>query len=79
MVKLPRDGIGFASGVVLKRARDDNGQLNGDPILDTSVSEVKLAKGGLLTGIMPTEHIDSQVDGIIMDKGHKKLITLNTN
>ena len=48
-VKLPKDGHTFATGKVIGRARDINGELigksNPNPLLDTSVFEVRMEDG----------------------------------
>ena len=48
---IPRDGHTFATGRVVKRARDDTGELigktNSNPFLDTSVYEVEFEDGAV--------------------------------
>ncbi len=68
-VMLPRDGIQFANGVVLRRARDENGELIGksstNPLLDTSVYEVRFEDGAVerYHANIIAEHIYAQIDG----------------
>ena len=68
-VMLPRDGIQFGKGIVLKRARDENGELigksNSNPVLDTSVYEVRFEDGAVerYHANIIAEHIYSQIDG----------------
>ena len=44
-VRIPKDGHSFAVGKVVKRVRDDNGELigkpNSNPLLDTSLYEIQ--------------------------------------
>ena len=67
-VKLPRDGHTFATGKVIKRARDSEGLLigksNPNPLLDTSVYEVQFEDGEVerYNANIIAEHIYSQVD-----------------
>ena len=68
-VMLPRGGHTFASGRVLKRARDQNGELigkeNSNPLLDSSVYEVEFEDGTVerYHANIIAEHIYSQIDG----------------
>ena len=68
-VMLPRGGHSFASGRVLKRARDENGELigkeNSNPLLDSSVYEVEFEDGTVerYHANIIAEHIYSQLDG----------------
>ena len=67
-VMLPRDGHTFASGRVVKRARNPDGELIGrehsNPLLDTSVYEVEFEDGSVekYNANIIAEHIYSQVD-----------------
>ena len=68
-VMLPKDGHTFASGRVVKRARDENGELIGkthdNPLLDSSVYEIRFEDGSVerYHANIIAEHIYSQVDG----------------
>jgi len=67
-VKLPRDGHTFATGRVVRRARDEFGELigksNDSPLLDSSVYEVEFEDGTVerYTANIIAEHIYSQID-----------------
>ena len=67
-VMLPRDGHTFATGRVIKRARDSEGQLigkeSGNPLLDSSVYEVEFEDGSIerYHANIIAEHIYSQID-----------------
>ena len=67
-VKLPRDGYTFASGTVIARGRDENGELIGKnsnkPLLDTSVYDVLFEDGTVerYHANIIAENIYSQVD-----------------
>ena len=64
----PRDGHSFATGIVKKRARDDNGELigkaNPNPRLDTSELEVEFEDGSVdrYHANIIAENLFSQVD-----------------
>ena len=68
-VMIPKDGVSFASGKVVARARDSEGVLigksNPNPLFDTSVYEVKFDDGSVerYNANIIAEHIYSQVDG----------------
>ena len=68
-VMLPRGGHTFASGRVVRRARDENGELIGkehsNPLLDSSVYEVEFEDGSVerYHANIIAEHIYSQIDG----------------
>ena len=67
-VMLPKDGHTFASGKVVQRARNPDGELvgksSGNPLLDTSVYEVEFEDGSVerYHANIIAEHIYSQVD-----------------
>ena len=67
-VKLPRDGHTFATGRVIRRARDSEGQLIGkeshNPLLDSSLYEVEFEDGSIerYHANIIAEHIYSQID-----------------
>ncbi len=67
-VSLPRDGHTFANARVVKRARDECGDLigrsNPDPLMDTSVYEVRFDDGAVerYSANIIAENIYSQVD-----------------
>ena len=67
-VMLPKDGFTFSSGKVVRRARDNNGELTGktshNPLLDSSVYEVEFEDGAVERHHANTiaEHIYSQMD-----------------
>ena len=67
-VRIPDQGITFANGVVIGRARDETGELigkaNRNPLLDSSVYLVKTDDGAVerYTANVIAEHIYSQVD-----------------
>ena len=69
MVMLPRGGHTFANAIVMRRARDDNGELIGkghsNPLLDSSVYEVQFEDGAVerYHANIIAEHIYSQIDG----------------
>ena len=68
-VMIPKDGVSFASGKVVARARDSEGVLigksNPNPLFDTSVYEVKFEDGSVerYNANIIAEHIYSQIDG----------------
>ena len=67
-VMLPRDGYTFASGRVVRRVRDENGELigksNNNPLLDTAQYEVMFEDGAVerYHANIIAEHIYSQMD-----------------
>ena len=67
-VMLPKDGFTFASGKVVRRAKDENGELIGktshNPLLDSSVYEVEFEDGVVERhhSNIIAEHIHSQID-----------------
>ena len=67
-VRLPKDGHTFATGKVIGRARDINGELigksNPNPLLDTSVFDVEMEGGAVerYSSNVIAEHIYSQID-----------------
>ena len=80
-VSLPQGGEGFANGIVVGRAKDENGELIGkshrNPILDTSVYEVQFEDGVVdrYTANQIAEHIYSQIDGEGYGKTYLEEIT----
>ena len=80
-VKLPRDGHTFANAQVIGRAKDECGDLigkhNQNPLLDTSVYEVKFDDGAVerYTANIIAENIYSQVDkdGVTVSHLHDTL------
>ena len=67
-VMLPKDGHSFASGRVVRRLRDENGELigksNNNPLLDTAQYEVEFEDGAVerYHANIIAEHIYSQMD-----------------
>ena len=75
-VQIPKDGYTFATGKVVRRARDSSGELIGkahnNPILDTSVYEVEFEDGSVekYNANIIAEHIYAQLD----DDGYTRML-----
>jgi hypothetical protein len=75
-VQLPRDGVTFATAKVVKRSRDEEGELIGksskNPLLDTAYYEVQFEDGAVdrYSANIIAENIYSRVD----DEGFDRLV-----
>ena len=92
-VSIPKDGHNFATGRVVKRSRDENGELIGkshsNPLLDTAMYEVEFEDGAVerCHANIIAENICAQIDSegytkalleeIIDHKAHETAITVS--